>query len=79
MKKLILRDITYLVYCVYMEKDPNLCQTLKDWVTFVKDAQNEHFGDCIGECNSCIRCQYEEILIKATQIRNYLKMEKFIQ
>lgn len=78
MKKLLLRDITYLVFCVYNSYKPDRCETLKNWTQFIKESQNEHFGDCIDECNSCMRCQYEEILIKATQIRNYLKGKKIL-
>ena len=73
MRKLILKDITYLVYCIVMDRKPERCDTLDGWCNFVKEACNEHNGDCTDEPHSCVRCQYEEILVKATQIRNYLK------
>ncbi len=78
MKKLLLRDITYLVFCVYNQYKPDRCETLKKWVDLNNEAIKEHDGDCTDEPQACMRCQYEEILIMATQIRNHLKGKKIL-
>lgn len=40
--------------------------------------QDEHFGDCIKQPCTCLRCMTEQYIDEATAIRDYLKERGWI-
>jgi len=61
----------YLVFCVDEEikfKNIGSTENIEKYKTFLEEAENPHFGDCIKQSCRCQRCRKQQYEIDAENI-----------
>jgi hypothetical protein len=59
------KKLLYITYCNEMEINPQPCSSHEKYIKFLKDAEEEHCGDCVLLPTTCTRCFLQQLEIEA--------------
>lgn len=68
--------LMYILWCSKFEKNPQTCQTHKEYMDWITKETLVHHGDCTKQPCSCERCLMVNLEIDAENALNSIIIEK---